>query len=696
MDGTRRSRDPAPERGSRVASVAGARLPAAVVNLPSRLVVVFFWLTVVAALAVLVGAFTPAVVVAATAVAVGGTWRMVPQPLPVDRATLRGAVAALAMVAAWVLVNLPFASEVLLVQRDAGFLTLQGLWLSEHADPSIPLRTATQVAAQVPGAQAVSDAFWQDGADMYSQGASGFPGLLGVGGWVAGLDGVLVANIVIGGLALLAVYDVARRLIGPLWGLLPVAALALTTPFGYFTRTPFTEPTTTVLAFGGLAVLWGAFRRPSVWRFGLAGGMVGACALSRIDGAAVAAGLVLAVGAGAAGHRDPDRRRALRRGLVAAAAASCGMVLLGYLDLHVNSHGYLANHASMYRQLIGLLLACVAAALALELATRSPRITGWLARNGSALGRGAGVVVLAVALVLASRPLWMQAHWFEPGSSYAQYIETHQREAGVTVDGTRSYDEMTVTWLSWYLGIATVVLGVLGAAMLARRAVGRRRPEVLAFLVTLGVPSLLYLVLPRITPDHVWAMRRLLPIAMPMTLLCAAWVLAVLWGASGTWRARAAVVGLVAIVLLFPVWTWGSLFTTVEYGGRRGEVTALCDAVAGRPVVVARPDGPPLLPTLRVMCDTDVIEVSGPATASTLAAARGAWAVDEVLVASFVEDAIPWSGSVPDPLTSTPMQRWPNGIHRPGGRIQYTSRLWLGLIGPTGSAVPLPPADRPE
>ena len=177
------------------------------------------------------------------------------------------------------LVNLRWASEVLLVQRDAGFLTLMGLWLTDNADPDVPARSAIEAATRIPGARVISDAFWQDGADIYSQGAKGFPGLLATAGWVLGQPGVLAANIVIGAVGLLALYDLGRRLLTPRWALLPMAALALTTPMIYFSRTPFTEPTNIVLTFGGLAVLWTAYSDPRLWRFALGGGRLGGLGL---------------------------------------------------------------------------------------------------------------------------------------------------------------------------------------------------------------------------------------------------------------------------------------------------------------------------------------------------------------------------------------------------------------------------------
>ncbi|HEX6888817.1 MAG TPA: glycosyltransferase family 39 protein, partial [Candidatus Nanopelagicales bacterium] len=345
-------------------STAPRRADRLLVALPARLPVLLFWTALVASLAVLGAAFTPWLVLPVLAGVVWLTWRLVPEPVPVTRAAVQGAGVALALALAWLLANAWFAGQVLLVQRDPGFLTLEGLWLAEHADPDIPLRSAAAVADAIPGAQAISDAFWRGGDVMYAQGAKAFPALIALPGWLFGPWGVLLGNLVIGAVALLAVYDLGRRLIDPRWALLPVAALALTTPFLYFTRTPFTEPTNVVLTFGGLAVLWGAYRQPRLWPFALGGAMLGANALSRIDGAAVAAGLVLGLGVVAAGTRDPARRRLALLGWVVASAAAGLMVLLGYLDVRINSPGYLDEHVWLYQPLIAMLVACVVAAAA--------------------------------------------------------------------------------------------------------------------------------------------------------------------------------------------------------------------------------------------------------------------------------------------------------------------------------------------
>jgi hypothetical protein len=666
-------------------------LAGAVTNLPSRLPVIFFWCALVVFLTVTLGVFRPIVVLPAIVLVVALTWRMAPERLPATGEYRRGATWALGLVLAWVVVNIAFAGEILLVQRDPGFLTLEAVWLTSNADPSIPIRSAAEVAGGIPEAQVFSDAFWRFGDEIHAQGAKTFPGLLAVVGWVFGLRGVLVGNLLIGALGLLAVYDVARRLIGPRWGMVPVTALALSTPMIYFSRSAFTEPTNIVLTFGGLAVLWSAFRDPRITRFALGGAMVGATALSRIDGAAVSAGLILGLGVVAAVSGPADRRPRIR-GLLVATGAALAMVGLGYLDLALHSAGYLEDHRSLYVQLLAMLVACILAVGVLILVLRWGGLRSWLAARRGTLGTIAAGLVVATCVLLASRPLWMQRNLIEPGSGQAWFIAAAQRAAGVEVDGTRSYDEMTVTWLGWYLGPLTLVLAVAGTALLMRRSIVGWRPEVLVLLATLGIPALLYLVRPAITPDHIWAMRRFLPAVIPAALLLAGWTLPGIHRAARSRWQRLGAWMLVAGVLLPPLATWGTLVVTTEYGGRADQVAQVCDAVAGKRVVVVREVGPPWLPTLRIMCDVDVVEVSPRATAEELAAIRDAWGGD-VLVMTDARELVPWSAAWPDAWLRTPMARWPHSLYPSFSPIRFTSNVWLGSIEEDGSVTPLAPRE---
>jgi hypothetical protein len=705
--------DPAPARGvqdPRDPAAGGAERPQSrssgifewlarvVVDLPTRLPLMFFWLTLVISVAVLVGVFRPVVVVPVTLLAIAACWRVAPERIPATRDAVLSSGTALVGALAWVVVGLRSTAEVLLVERDPGFLTLEGLWLSRHADPDIPIRSAADVLAQVPGTRATSDAFWLDGAVLNAQGAKAFPGLIGALGWLGGQPAVLAANVLVGGLALLAVYDVGRRVLPPVWALLPTAALAMTSPMLYFTRTPFTEPTNIVLTFGGLAVIWDALQQPRlrISRLVLGGAMLGANALSRIDGAAVTAGLVLGLGLVAAGTRESHRRQAMTRGFVAAAGAAVAMVGLGYLDVLVNSPGYLMEHRFVFVPLMALLAACLVAALVALVVV--PRVLPWIDRHRARIARLALAGVLVGAVLLASRPLWWQAHLVVPGSGQAAFVGAIQANAGVPVDDTRSYDEQTVTWLAWYLGWGTVVLAAGGAALMAHEAIARRRAPLFVLLATLGVPALLYLLRPSITPDQIWAMRRFLPAVLPLALLCAVWMLrrAAAWandpsrrdGVRGVTRAA---LGLASVgMLVAPVFTWGRLVGQAEFAGRAAEVDAMCDQVRGSRVVVVRGAEAPLLPTLRIACDVDVVEVWAPASTEKLAAIRAAWGPGRVLAISGLPGTMPWPADRAPTMTHS-IIRWPHTLTPAVWPIPFESSLWIGEVEEAGAVHPLTP-----
>ena len=137
-------------------------------TLPSGVPTVFFWAALVVCVTTILGVFRPLVVLPVLGVVVALTWRLTPDPVPATRAHRVGALWALALVAAWTLVNLVWAGEILLVQRDPGFLTLEGVWLTTHSDPAIPIRSAAEVADQVTGVRVISDAFWLFGDELPS------------------------------------------------------------------------------------------------------------------------------------------------------------------------------------------------------------------------------------------------------------------------------------------------------------------------------------------------------------------------------------------------------------------------------------------------------------------------------------------------------------------------------------------------
>ncbi len=687
------SETPAARPVGTTAPARGTRLLAAVCAAPDRLVTLLFWVSLVVAGAVLVGQFRPAVVVPALVVVLVATWRLVPAPVVPTRSAALATVSAFALGAVWLLVNVPYASRYVVVTRDPGFLTLEGFWLTDHAAPDLPAGSAEAVAAQVPGFSASAGAYFLADGDLHAQGAKLLPGLLGLGGWAAGDTGVLVANLLVGTVALLAVFGLARRVVGGWWALLPVVALGASIPMVVFSRAAYTEPLNVALVFGALTFAWTAFETRCWWRHLMAGALVGATALARIDGAASVIGFIAGLALAAAAPLLPRPRRRAQTGFLAASAAALVLVAVGYADLRVHSPGYLADLGSQFSLLAGALLATVAVAVVITVPRAWDPVRRVVVRRRRGLARAAVVAVVLLAVVLSTRFLWLPGHDLDPASGYSQLVVGLQGREGMAVEPTRSYDDWSIRWLSWYYGWPMVVLSFAGLAVLAHRAVARRDPRLLVLLAVIAAPSALYLWRVSITPDQVWAMRRLLPVTLPGFLVATAVTLHALWETRRRW-ARVLAGVLAAVVAATPFATWGPLFQVPEQDGRLGEARAVCAALPSDKVVYVQAGGPNYLPTLRSLCDVEVIRTDAPPTAGQLAAVREAWGVPVVSVVAFRPDDLPFAGGVvPPALATTQISSWQYALsYVPSQADVVPSTVWLGVVEEDGTITAVPTA----
>ena len=589
--------------------------------------------------------------------------------------------------------QLPYASDYVIVNRDPGFLTLAAMWMGDHRTVTIPVDSVQAVAQAVPGVKIDSGAFNLVGDQLQIQGAKALPAVLALGTWVIGDRAALVGNLALGALALLAVYAFGRRLLGPWWALLPMVAIGACVPMAVFTRAAYTEPLNMALLFTALVFLWSAFETSKRSQYVVCGLAVGAGALVRIDGGVVIAGLVagLALAMFVRSQQAP-RSQTVRDALDWGSLTVSAIIplVMGYLDLRWHSQVYLANLGTQFRSVaLAVLLAVVGGALVI-LMSRT-RAVDWFVDHRAMLGNVAFVATLVTGAILASRPLWMTAHHFPADSGYAGNIAALQASEGLPVDGTQSYDEMTLTWLSWYFGWAAVVAGFIGLAMLVRQALSTRSAQLIAFLVTVGAPSLLYLVYVSITPEQVWAMRRLLSVTIPALLLCAAWAIKALAQARGPLppTAHKTAAGVVAgIVFAYPVTTWGQLFASPEQGGRYPELRAVCNALPSNKVIYAKSTTEPYLESLLVACNADVVEVprlDSPALTRQIVAA---WGGEPVSVVAFDPGAVAWDRAAVPKMTSD-ISRWVRTIGvRPSVASLSPSAVFVGVTNPDGTVQP--------
>lgn len=467
-------------------------------------------LSVVGVVAAMGDAFEPALVAGGT-LAVGGPlgWlaaRSVPR-WSSSWSTHAAAVVTLAVVGAITLYNGVNHSQHVVADRDPGVYLTTAKHLVDNGDLLVP-----GPIGPFDGAPGVSP----NGAGFSNERSDGtlepqFPHLtsvlLAAAGWLGGSGLFLLTPLIAGG-ALICLYAWATTLVGPRWALAPVVITGVSMPFMLFARDAYSEPIATVLIFGGLWLLHLAdlSGRRAAWL--LAGLVLGASAMARVDGFLYAAPVVLGL-ALVARLASPARRR---QALLAVSACAVGLVvtgLIGFWDTATFTGGY--YDAGLRPRLPAMLGAAVLAGA-----------VGWFA--GPQLWRRAAGgaelestpwlrgTLLATAIALTGFFAW--GWWIRPDPGDIPAVA----EEGIDV---LSYLPQAATlslhWLAWYLspfGLAVGVAGLLGALVCLGRG-GRPAPATIAGLGAIFVTLLLYLWTPSVTPDQPWAMRRFAPVAIP-------------------------------------------------------------------------------------------------------------------------------------------------------------------------------------
>lgn len=591
---------------------------------PARIVQVAVALSLAAGITVSLGHFRPWTALPLAAVLVAITWR--PFRPVVTASDVRGAALALWASLAWTVVNWVWTSEYLIVVRDPGFLTLSGLWLTDHPSTDIPVLGADEAAALQPNLLPDASQAWNlTGDAVQPQGAKMLPATIAMGGWIAGTWGVLGANVVIGAVGLLAVYALGRQFLGPKVALAPMAGFGLTVAHIALSRSAYSEPLTVVLVIAGLLWAWRGLREHSAPLVIAGAVLTGATTLVRIDGALFAAGAIVGIVIALALSDAPRTWRTVVA--VAAAAAQAGTVAFGYWSLWRWSTAYAERLGEQTETLITAYALVIGIALVWTASWLSPiRGERLLSAPAAAIGKRGALWVagtlVAGMVVLASRPLWTVVHRStdDPVDVFTNsVVEQFQRAQGLPIDPTRTYAESTVAWISYYTTWIIVALAILGLGIAAYRAL-RGRSEWAVFLGATLAPSLLYFWAPEIVPDQIWAIRRFESMTLPAFALAA--TLAAVWLArrfTHGERRRLAMQWAVGLTALLPISTWviitpdaevvpvrgATPLVVREMGGSLAQLEDLCAIAPGKPIVLASTSSH--FGSLRVMCDEPVV-----------------------------------------------------------------------------------------
>jgi hypothetical protein len=612
------------------------------------------------------------------------------------RAAVLFTIIAIAFALAWMLVSLRYYAEDVFAQRDPATYSLAARWLVSHH--SLAISTDPQLFGRPPGFDDTSAGFaHMHSGTVYAQGNHLLPVLLACIGWAFGSTALLQGNIVIGALALVAFFGVARQIAGHAFALVAVIALSVSMPYLYVTRDTYSESLALLLTMGGLALLYRALRSGRVRDYGTAGFVTGATALVRIDGYVTLLCLLI-IGAVVIGlARGTDPGAGWRRG-AALFVPALVMTLLGWLDVTRLSPSYYQTQQPQISQILKGAVLLTVLSIGLALLLMRPAVRRLLVRlsRTQLTSFGLGLAVVAAFVVLVTRPQWMQTHGIEN-----TVVSTTQRLAGMTIDGTRTYNEQTVSWQAMYLGWPTVLLAVAGYVLLAVHVVRHRELALLGILTVGPSMTVLYLWSSKITPDQVWAMRRYVPVVMPVLLIAAVYVLAVLWAAlAGRWNGRSldyraiwggrtALVLIAALLVAIPLSVSHPVLGLREEVPQIRQVNAICRALPSDAALLIADDGLRwgYSETMRAYCDVPTIAV--PTTdATTLAQVRSSVAAGghTLYVMASRPSELPYAQAAPNQSFSTvKTTRWPSviGTAPKGPAIQEVS-VYLGTVGTDG------------
>lgn len=602
-------------------------------------------------------------------------------------------LAAVALVTAWVLLNVGQTAENVYGTRDPATYDITARWLMDN--PTLHIHTHPGLFGSPAGfiseSPGFSDVNRAAPGTLYSQGNHLQPALGAVVGWALGVQGLFRTNVVLGALALLALFALARRIVGGASALLVTAIIAAGMPMVFVSRDMYSEPLTMAFLMGGLALLHRAIGTGRRTDFALAGFVVACSAMVRIDSYLALLAVGAAVLATVALAREGERREAVVRG-VAVLAGGAVPTVLGWLDVSRLSSGYYHDQHRNIMLELGAGLGLLVVGPVVVWVLWRPGVRRWLAaeRTRSRLGTSVVVVLVAVFAFLLSRPLWLVRR-----IERNLVLETWQRLDGVSVDGTRSYYERTLNWLAEYFGWPTVLLGVAGYALIVL-AVIRRRQYALIAMLTLGLAmSGLYLWDAQISPDQPWAMRRYVPVVLPLMAVAMAFALRGI-ARLGRWGTAAAVV-LAAVALIVPDRVTSPMRHVRDEVPLYGQVQAICHALGpSGAVVFVDSEGLGVYgQTMRAYCGSPAIGLIG-ATPEQLQTMASTVAQHRYRLYVLARDkaAVPFAdGASTEPFSNVLTQLWPNTINRaPDAPVYRHTDVYLGAVNAEGRVEPVPPA----
>jgi hypothetical protein len=434
---------------------------------------------------------------------------------------------AVIVVIVWIALNVGYTSRNVFVYRDPAVYNVTAAILVE--EKGLDIEKTESVFGNDPNLSSAGAGFSEYETEpnkVFAQGQHLLPALMGLSGQIIGESRMFNINLLFGGVALMAVYGFARFIVKPRWAILAVTTIAISLPMLYFSRDTYTEPLAMAFTFGALSLFWAAHvtGHRSLWF--LSGIVAGAGLLTRIDAYLVIAGFAAGIGAILIFAKENERRAKLKN----TSYFVIGLLpvgLVGWIDLSVASRVYYHMQRPMILQeltaIFGILI-LVAMLTAISWKTKALKYVDRVTKSW----RKPVLMTLAFLIMIAviARPLW-----YPEGSIVFKINNIGGMQATEVFDLKKGYKgsaqevESVTSWIKWYLGPIAAYLGAVGFILYVGALTNRKDTYLLPGLFVFLSTALVFLIEPSITPDQVWAVRRLLPVVIPFAAIFAVFVL---------------------------------------------------------------------------------------------------------------------------------------------------------------------------
>ena len=435
-------------------------------------------------------------------------------------------ILAVVSILSWLVYNLSYNAQTVYLYRDPGLYNTTAKWMMDNDNIAVPsINPFGENNNLFTSSNAGVNILKDEPGRLFTHGMHMLPSFTATVGRIIHESAALKTNIAIGAIALLSFYGFTRLFAKPRWAFLSMIALSLSLPMLYFSRDMYTEPLLMLFFFGMLSSLYYAKKQPNKLLWFISGFMAGATLMTRIDAYLILVAVAAYVSIYLLLSKKSYRLDSLKNSLVLLMGVLV-TATLAWLDLTQLATAYYRFHDSLILlELLLLITVVIIGSIITLIYWNDKKFMGFI----SGLYKKLPITQIVIALIitifgfLLARPLYINK---------TNFYEIQNIGGTQSIVGQKSYTpnsfvydsgEPVVLWSVWYLGLALSLLALIGLVLLVKKGSRDKTLLLLPFIISFVSLASLYFFKPNITPDQIWASRRILPIVLPGIAFLAAY-----------------------------------------------------------------------------------------------------------------------------------------------------------------------------